>query len=467
MKPVCWIRIVAVAIASLVLASCRSITAPIVSTATAVTIMPDDLEPIATTESPLAALASDTGSPSDAPARLHTPESPMPLSAATREVIPATAIDDFQRQSGVVRADLEAPSPALPRFGSPVMPAGFHRPAACGPGCRHGVAACQNGSCPMPMTMAPCEPAIPVVGPYLVCDGGDHGSPAMAIGDAGLANLTAGDTVARFRPADDQRDSEEVRLVASNCACVYAPRFGAVREVSRPLEDSRPVSIGGMTNEQGVNLQVERIPVLRSVQNIAPEGTRKALPGMALQERLGPLAVDQGQPAFEDDGLEGPTERMGIDQVELARRRERLHTAIGFDVPVAWTKIKAANVIVNDTSAQVVAADRGTATLRFESPGRAELTLCKQAGTDTARVGEEIDFTIFMLNSGDRPLTGIVLADALPTRLELVPESAVSNLPADVSTEAGDDGSVVVTWRFTEPLPAGGSGFVRFRALVR
>jgi len=465
MKPVRWIRIVAVAIAALVLASCRSITAPVLSTATAVTILPDDLEPIATTESPIAALAHDVSTPSRAPGQPHSSEARRAI-AASHEVIPATAIDDFQRQSGVVRAGLEAPSPALPRLGSSVMPAGFHRPSHCGPGCRPMGAPCPGGACPTPSCMA-CAPAIPVVGPFLVCDGGDHGSPAKAVGETGLANLTAGDTVARFRPADDQPDSEDVRLVASNCACVYAPRFGAVREVSRPLEDSRPVSIGGITNEQVVNLQVERIPVLGSVQNIAPEGTRKALPGIALQERLGPLAVDQGEPALEGDGVEGPIERMGIDQVEQTRRRERLHTAIGFDVPVAWTCIKAANVLVNDTSAQVVAADRGTATLRFESPGRAELTLCKQAGTDTARVGEEIDFTIYMLNSGDRPLTGIVLADALPTRLELVPGSAVANLPADVSTEAGDDGSVMVKWRLIEPLPAGGSGFVRFRALVR
>ncbi|NCX98947.1 MAG: DUF11 domain-containing protein, partial [Planctomycetia bacterium] len=91
----------------------------------------------------------------------------------------------------------------------------------------------------------------------------------------------------------------------------------------------------------------------------------------------------------------------------------------------------------------------------------------KRAGTDTARVGEEIDFTIYMINSGDRPLTGIVLADALPQRLTLVPDSAASSLPAEFATETGDDGSVVLTWRLTEPLPAGGEGFVRFRTLVR
>jgi uncharacterized repeat protein (TIGR01451 family) len=129
--------------------------------------------------------------------------------------------------------------------------------------------------------------------------------------------------------------------------------------------------------------------------------------------------------------------------------------------------VKAANVLVGGQEAQVVATDRGTATLRFECPGRAELTLCKRAGTDTARPGEELDFMIYFLNSGDRPLTDIVLADALPTRLELVPDSAACSVPADIATETGDDGSVVVIWRLTETLRPGESGFVRFRALVR
>jgi uncharacterized repeat protein (TIGR01451 family) len=136
-------------------------------------------------------------------------------------------------------------------------------------------------------------------------------------------------------------------------------------------------------------------------------------------------------------------------------------------VPIAWTCLQAANVLSADRTAQVVAVDRGTATLRFEEPGRAELTLCKRAGTDTARPGEELDFTIFLLNSGDRPLNDIVLVDAIPTRLELIPDSAASNLPADISTEAGDDGSVVLTWRVQHTLRPGESGFVRFRTIVR
>jgi uncharacterized repeat protein (TIGR01451 family) len=108
----------------------------------------------------------------------------------------------------------------------------------------------------------------------------------------------------------------------------------------------------------------------------------------------------------------------------------------------------------------------GTATLRFESPGRAQLTICKRAGTDTARTGEELDFTIFLLNSGDRPLTDLVVVDALPERLTLIPESPASSLPAAFSTETGDDGAVVLKWKLEGTLRPGESGFVRFRTLV-
>jgi uncharacterized repeat protein (TIGR01451 family) len=140
---------------------------------------------------------------------------------------------------------------------------------------------------------------------------------------------------------------------------------------------------------------------------------------------------------------------------------------VGFDVPVAWTCVKGANVLVAGQTPQTVSVADGTATLRFEEPGRAELTLCKRAGSDTARTGEELDFTIFMLNSGDRALDDIVLVDALPERLELIPTSPASSLPADFTTDRADDGAVVLRWRIKATLQPGESGFVRFRTLVR
>ncbi|MFM1903934.1 MAG: hypothetical protein RLZZ440_1834 [Planctomycetota bacterium] len=455
-----WIRLLAIGIAAVVLASCRSLTAPLALTATSVTILPDDLPVI---EEPTAAGLE----PSSLTAAL-LPVSPEPTAAAELE---ATAFDASESgpgspavrwHQGAVTVGCEAPCPPLPRLG---LRAGRCGPGRCGPVAT--ASSCGPEGCVAPAACMACEPAVPVLGPYLVCDGGDHGPLARPRGDSGLDNLTAGDTVARYRPADDGPEHEIVHLTTSNCACVYAPRFASVREVVRPLEDAAPIGPGGLVNDELVELQVERQPVWGSVQNLAPEAARKALPGVAVEDATGPLAVDQEIALHEDDGRERPAEELAIDQPEQTRQRERPIIVVGFDVPVAWTCIKAANVLLNDTAPQVVAADRGTATLRFEEPGRAELTLCKRAGTDTARVGEELDFTIFMLNSGDRPLTGITLADALPSRLELVPRSAASSLPAAFATETGDDGSVVLTWRLSDTLQPGESGFVRFRVTVR
>jgi len=179
------------------------------------------------------------------------------------------------------------------------------------------------------------------------------------------------------------------------------------------------------------------------------------------------LAVDQNVVPGESANRENPVEKTLDAEPLMAEGVDTPRLAIGFDVPLAWTCVQAAQVTVKGESADVVAADRGTATLRLEQPGRCELTLCKQAGSDTARSGEELDFTIYLMNSGDRPLEDVVLADAIPERLILIPGSAVSNLPAEIGTETGDDGSVVVRWRLEQVLRPGEGGFVRFRTKVR
>jgi len=462
-----WLRIAAIATAAVTLASCRSLpTTALVSTGmVAAQREMSDGPSVAPTPA-----ASPAPAAADAPRMISAAEPPgddraivplpppgdPPASAGWQaEVRPASAA---VADAAVVRTGLEAPCPPLPRLGRRL----------CGPGGCRG--ACPTGNCGPgcpPAACVACEAPPPLVGPYLVCDGGDACRPAMPVGEDGLRNLTAGDTVARFRPADEMPDSTEVRLVTSNCACVFAPRFGAVREVTRPLEGSQPEGPRGLALDAGVELEQRREPVCGKTQNLALEAARKALPGVAVEERIGPLAVDQGDVPHEDDGFAGPVERIADQTPELERQRQRPLVQVGFDVPIAWTCIKAANVLLNTQSAQVVAVDRGTATLRFEQPGRAELTLCKRAGTDTARPGEELDFTIFMLNSGDRPLTGIVLADAIPARLEYIPDSAAASLPADISTETGDDGSVVLKWRLRETLRPGESGFVRFRTTVK
>jgi len=336
------------------------------------------------------------------------------------------------------------------------------------PGCRSPRVA--QTDCPADCPTVACMPLVampPVATPCPICDGGDHCAPAKPVGDDAIGNLSAGDTVARFQPADHGPDNDEVRLATSNCTCVYAPKFASVRQVSMPSEGAAPIGPRGFARDELVAADTRLDPVWGSVQNIAPNAARRATPGIAVEERLAPLAVDQGDLPNEADQAERPAARVADEQPLLADRVLSPRQMIGFEIPMAWTCVQAANVLVNEQAAQVVSSGRGVATLRFEEPGRAELTLCKKAGSDTARVGEELDFTIALLNSGDRPLKNIVLVDALPSRLSLIPDSPASSLPADMSTERADDGSVVVKWRLRDPLPAGASGFVRFRTIVR
>jgi uncharacterized repeat protein (TIGR01451 family) len=441
-----WIRLAAIAVGALVLASCRALPQPAAAGA-----RPAPHAPV-----PVAAAAADR------PA--FRPAGPAPGSrvAVDGAVVPVAHRVPSPAPRGDVQHAVQAAS-----FAAADCRTGRCPPGPRGRGMMEAVGGgCGPAGCP-PLAVAPCEPPPPVVGPWYVCDGGDHGAPARPVGEAGLANLTAGDTVARYRPADDGPANDCVQLATTNCACVYAPRFAAVREVIRLAEDAADQGPNGLALDRLVGQQVDLLPVRDKTQQIAPAGARNVMPGVALEERLGPLAVDQTDQLHQDDGRERAAAEIADLQPEAARRAETPRLKVSFVVPVAWTCVKAANVLVGGQEARVVAADRGTATLRFECPGRAELTLCKRAGTDTARPGEELDFMIYFLNSGDRPLTDIVLADARPARLELVPDSAASSVPADITTEAGDDGSVVLTWRLTETLQPGQSGFVRFRTTVR
>jgi uncharacterized repeat protein (TIGR01451 family) len=465
-----WLRIAAITVAAVSLASCRGMPTSAVLGTAAISHAIDQIDSAGpaseTTAGPSASAGSaDAGVAMPVAMASAAADTTAVATAWEREVRQVSPREAAHRDARVVQTGLEAPCPPLPRLGRAAC-------RACGAGgrCPGGTceppAACERG-CP-PAVCLTCEPPPPpVVGPYLVCDGGDHQRPAIAIGPDRLGHLTAGDTVARYHAADEMPDSECARLVTSNCACVFAPRFGAVREVTRPLEGSQPAGPRGYAADTSVELEERREPVCGKVQTVALEAAKKSLPGIAVQDRLGPLAVDQGDIPNEDDGVVGPVEDIAAQTPELERQRQRPLVKVGFDVPIAWTCIKAANVLLGDQSAQVVAVDRGTATLRFEEPGRAELTLCKRAGTDTARSGEELDFTIVMLNSGDRPLSGVVLADALPTRLDYVPQSAAASVEADFATETGDDGSTVLTWRLKETLRPGESGFVRFRTIVK
>ncbi len=384
----------------------------------------------------------------------HEPEAADVLASRWFDVRPGDDCLDVARTLGQPIAELTVGN-RMPLASSPAPLR--HRPP--------------SGPCPDWPVLLPV-PQQPAIVPPPICDGGDWFQPARPEGRLDIVGLSAGDTVARYRPAaaaaaTPATAAAESKLAVANCECVYSPRFGSVRQVVRLHEESRPIGPGGLTTD--TSLANERLlqPVAAAGQQVAVRAARKARMGLAVEERSGPLGVNAAALPEESLSRLRPAERAGELQPEAAGRREQLAETIGLDVPVAWTRLTAANALINDRAAEVVSAGRGTATLRVESPGRAELTLCKRAGSDAVRIGEELDFTIAFLNSGDVPLTDIVVVDLLPSRLDLIPDSPAANLPAEITTEATKTGGLKLSWRLLEPLSAGAGGFVRFRAIVR
>jgi hypothetical protein len=137
MTGVRWLRLLAIATAAVILASCRSLTAPLATSATAVTILPDDLVPRDRDHSLTAALAGDAQEPAALPTVPGTESLPAP---------PPPPAASLRRDERVVPVGLETPCPPLPRLacrdGSCGQAVGLNPRFA--PGCRAG--SCRGGS---------------------------------------------------------------------------------------------------------------------------------------------------------------------------------------------------------------------------------------------------------------------------------------------------------------------------------
>ncbi len=313
---------------------------------------------------------------------------------------------------------------------------------------------------------------LPPILPPLICNGGDEKNSAHPVGHTGIGGLSAGDTVARYR-RDENSDLNEAnaarssRIAHTNCECIYAPRFGSVRNVTRLHEESVPLGPAGVSSDKSLASQTILQPPGNAAQLTSLQMARKSKSGLAVEERSGPLGVDTTMLPNQSLSQAKAGERIYDTHVKSADKKEHIAESIGIDIPIAWTRLTAANAVFNDQKADVTSASQGIATLRVESLGRAELTLCKRSGSDSARIGEEIDFTIAFLNSGDVPLTDIVIMDVLPQRLKLIESSPVANLPSEIKIAPAADGTTSISWLLESPLEAGQSGFVRMRTIVQ
>jgi uncharacterized repeat protein (TIGR01451 family) len=346
------------------------------------------------------------------------------------------------------------------QYGDPYAGAGCAN-GDCGYG-GYGCADCgMNEDCPPGFT----PPGI--AGPWprseYLCDGGDH-LPNVKIGsDWRVHGLDGEDTIVHYDTIGGGTQVE-----ASNKVCIYAPRFGAVRQVTNFDEFASIEQAGRVHLPLEANAAKELLPPSTALQQDVPVADI-AIKQMTTIRDQDPISIAirdvkaaefaKGFLAHEDFQII----RWGeFDNSEKARLAERV------DAAIAWTADVAVQVVIDGHEARTVTGDqKAQATFQVDAPAKGKLRVVKVASACDAKPGETVDFTIRFDNVGESTIGNVTVVDNLTTRLEFVPGSNQSNRAADFHTQANDIGSLVLRWEIKEPIKPGEGGIVRFKTKVR
>lgn len=294
-------------------------------------------------------------------------------------------------------------------------------------------------------------------------DGGDNGPPVLVAPDWKVYGLELEDTIIHF-------DTEDGRTMveASNVVELYAPRFGAVRMITRLAENEQATPLGAYDVPVKLGLYDEfdtPISSLQREQAIRQDGRK--IVGM-YRTRQGDGAMSQAVRAesFQDAFL--PYENISIIRNGQLANTEKARLAAAVQKAIVWSLEQGAQVIIDNQAAQVVTGDRrAQATFTYDDFRKPKLRIIKVASTQTAIPGETVDFTLRVDNIGTQVVGNAVILDSLTTRLEYVPDSAQSSVDADFGVKPNEGDSLVLRWELKNPIEPGDGAVMRFRCVVR
>ncbi len=300
-------------------------------------------------------------------------------------------------------------------------------------------------------------------GEYL-CDGGDA-QPAVAVmPDWEVRGLNVKDTVAHFDTVDGRTLVEP-----SNRVCLYSPRFRAVRQVVSVRQNEQteqtigmfiPQKLAGHQDLAIADVSTQNLQPERQVSQILPEAFRMRQGDGAISTAIGPVQFHNKFQPYEDFAAI----RSGL--VEMA---EMPFLAESVTAAVVWSNNQAVQIIL-DTQRATAAVDVDQVSTVYtidEPPPCPKLRVIKVASTQFAEPGDTVDFTIRFDNIGNQPIGNVTIIDNLTTRLEYVPDTAQSSIPASFSAQPNEVGSLVLRWEVTDAMKPGDGGVVRFRCRVR
>ncbi len=406
------------------------------------------------------AVRGPMGAPVSQPMPMQTPM-PGPTQASA-PVVPAAALGPVG-QRGEQNVNLQ---PA-----SPIAQVGHLVPARLGQAC--GCLSC--GGCNQDCNDA-CQPhGYAMIGPEcwnaygidpqeFLCDGGDRSPPAVVLKNDSVAGLGLEDTVVHYTTTDG-----DIHIQPSNRACLYAPRFVAVRKITGAVAGGRAIGLSGLDRPIGpirVEHDLPGLVVTESTELAHAEVARRA---DAVRERNRGVPVEGVlQPEQAADVMAALAALKLYDLGQLRDNEIALLQELAL-AAVTWTVDESLEVAIADLKPPTLTRDQRVEGLTiYDFPDAGRLQIVKLADRHDALPGELVTFAIRIDNVGDSAVDHVVLTDNLTTRLEYVPDSQTcEGATAEFESVQNEGQSSKLQWTLTEELKVGESVTIRFQCKVR
>lgn len=244
-------------------------------------------------------------------------------------------------------------------------------------------------------------------------DGGDTGLRVGIEHSGRLVGLDPADTVASYVDSVGRR-----QLAISNRICLCVPRYLVIRQEVHLLGRYTYRGPSDVESATGGAVQQASTPALMQHQTVQLQ---------AVGSRLSPS------------------------------------TTVALQGTVVHGQVNGLDVMVNINGLKGVS---GVCEPQAQAPEK-PLLLIKWPDKCGVQVGEIVTFHLKYTNQGGQPIRDVVVSDNLISRFEYVPGSAQSDRPATFTTQANEEGSLLLRWQINQELPPNESGLIHFQVRVR
>jgi uncharacterized repeat protein (TIGR01451 family) len=296
-----------------------------------------------------------------------------------------------------------------------------------------------------------------------IFDGGDQQPAVVVKQDWSTAGVDPTDTVIHYETL-----AGTVCVQATNRVPIYAPRFGAVRQVSGLQLSTRAVGTERILAPVAAERFDDKNLAGMVVLPVAPQGEQQVGLIDAFQENKVGTPLDQIQPLSRMSSARVPFELIDPRRTGLITRQELIDIRQLIQNAETWVIRESLMIEISGQPAlEVVDTQAAEDYVLYESPNKCAMRICKAASHTIANSGDIVSFAIRFDNAGTKPLGNVVITDSLSPRLNYIDGSQQCSIGVRFSAEPNDVGSMVLRWELEEPVEPSEGGVITFDCQVR